>query len=435
MKISRNRDSFENIARYVKISFFVSSVIPLTLLVYISHKYFFPEFELPLNIIIFLILAVLISVLGLFLLTETTKASLLKLKDLHARLESLIKLTKQMRTTSYPDVLLRDIVQSAKRLFIAETASLLLYDEKENLRLKVILGGKEQTLKDMIVTRGKGFSGWSADTGNPVCVNDAKKDARSDPELDNMSGMETRSILCAPLIHGDKTIGVIEVINKSRGTFTHEDEKLLISLADQAALSIWQSKVSDNQKSDNIHITEIFINAQDSHSPEKRGHVRRVAQYANLIGKQMGISETELRNLYHASLLHDIGFLNIDTCMQRDTKPWSKDRFIRHPQLGFDMIRSVSLWRDAAPIIQQHHERFDGNGYPIKKKGSDILLGARILFVAEVFDVITSKSSYRASLDFHEAIGEIEANAGTQFDPDVVKAFKSAIKDSDLADQ
>ncbi|MEF9437510.1 MAG: HD domain-containing protein, partial [Candidatus Mariimomonas ferrooxydans] len=112
---------------------------------------------------------------------------------------------------------------------------------------------------------------------------------------------------------------------------------------------------------------------------------------------------------------------------------WEKEKYIQsHPQLGYDMIRPISLWRDAADIILSHHERHDGNGYPSKKKGEDIPVTAKVLSVADTFDVLTSKYSYKSRVDYSTAISEITAYSGKQFDPDVVKAFEESIRDEDL---
>ncbi|MEK7697969.1 MAG: HD domain-containing phosphohydrolase, partial [Nitrospirota bacterium] len=225
----------------------------------------------------------------------------------------------------------------------------------------------------------------------------------------------------------NKVIGVIELLNKKSGIFTKEDEELLHALADHAAISIAHSRLLENQQSDMINITEIFVAAQDSYNHEKKGHARRVANYANLIGRKMGIPENELRNLHYACLFHDIGLIKISIDEQL-----LKERYKQHPQFGYDMIQPISLWSTAAELILNHHERYDGNGYPSGKKGKEIPLGTRILFVAEVFDVLTSKNSYKDPIDRDAAINEIDVNAGLQFDPEVVKAFKEAIKDSEL---
>jgi len=432
MKTTRNRVSFEDIKRYVKISFFVSSIIPLFLLVYITLKYIYPHFEIPPHLFTLLLLAVIISVLGLFLLTRTTNSSIMILQTIYEKLNGLVNITKHLRATTYPDVLLKDIVDSAVSLNSAESGFLLLRDEEGNLRYKVVSGERTTILKDRPIKRGEGFSGWVLKTGKSVRIDDVNKDSRYNPEIDKTKDNPTRSVLAVPLVHDHKVIGVIELLNKKNGKFTEDDEKILISLADQAAIAIAQNNLYEEQKRDMIHLTEILVNAQDSHITEKRGHVRRVAKYANLIGKKMGLSEGELKTLYHASLLHDVGFLNIDVCSDRGDEPWDKERFIQHPRLGYEMIRPISKWSDAAWIILNHHERYDGKGYPSGKKGEEIPIGARILFVAEVFDVLTSKYSYKESLDFETAIVEIEANAGTQFDPEVVKAFKEAIKETDI---
>ncbi len=342
-----------------------------------------------------------------------------------------MNITKHLRATTYPDILLKDIVESAINLNSAESGFLLLCDEDGNLRYKVAGGEGTTILEDRFVKRGEGFSGWVLDTGQPLRINDVRGDSRYSPEMDRIRDRATRSVLCVPLVHEQRVIGVIELLNKKGDGFTDDDERILVSLADQAAIAIAQNNLYEEQKRDMIHITEILVNAQDSHIPDKKGHVRRVAKYANLIGKKMGLTEKELKTLYHASLLHDVGFLSINVHEEKK-EPWEKERFIQHPQLGYEMIKPISRWHDAATIVLNHHERYDGKGYPSGKRGKEIPLGARILFVAEVFDVLTSKHSYKDTLSFEMAIAEIEANSGSQFDPEVVNAFKEAIRETDI---
>src|SRR4030067_604154 len=299
-----NKGFFENIRRYIKISYFVSSIIPLAVLAYLSLKYIYPQlaFELPVDIGVILFLSVFLSLLGLALLMRTTNTSLVSLQNFHLRLDGLIEITKQFRETLYIDILLEDIVESAINLNSAAAGSLLLCDESGNLRYKFLIG-ENQILKDRIVKRGEDIAGWVAETGEPALINDVTKDTRYKPDFDNEIGIKRKSIMCLPLIYNNETIGVIEIINKKDGIFVGNDLNLLHVLADQAAISIAQSKVHERQHSDIIHITEILVSAQDNRTPEKKGHVRRVAKYANLIGKNLGLSETDLKNLYYASLL------------------------------------------------------------------------------------------------------------------------------------
>lgn len=429
MHSSVGKEFFATIRRNVKISYFTASIIPLTILVYFSIKYILPYVtkgsltDLPLDIGIILVLSVFVSVLGFFLLTKATNSAISSLQNLHKRLTSLFQITKQIRETPYLDVLLESIVKNAMRLISAEAGSLLLYDDTGHLKFKVAAGPASEKIKDRVVITGVGFSGWCAANKQTVRINDASKDERYNHELDSRSGFNTKSIMCVPLILNNKVIGVLEILNKRGGIFTEEDENLLSSLADQAAISITQSRLLENQQSDMIHIAEILVAAQDSIDPTKKGHVRRVAKYAYLISKELNLPEENLKTLHYACLFHDIGFLKTGS---------TRDTYQLHPKSGYEIIKSVSLWRGSADIILQHHERYDGNGYPYGKLGDAILLEARILFLAEVFDVLTNKYSYREQLDFTAAVNEIEANSGLQFDPAVIKAFKASIKDTDI---
>ena len=421
------RDFFDNIRRSVKISYFVASIIPLSLLVYFSIKYVYPSVSvgdisnMPLNIIIVLVLAVFMSVLGLILTTKATNSSIESARDLNARLKSLFEITKQFRETLHLDVLLKKIMESAMGLTSAESGSLLLYDEQGNLKFQVNTGINSPTINNRILKAGEGIASWVVETGQPVIINDVSQDKRFNQEFDNETGFKTRSVMCVPLIHSNEIIGVIELRNKKQGIFTKQDKALLHSLADQASISIAQNRSNERQHSDFIHITEILVGAQD-YMENKKGHGRRVANYANLIGKQLKLSDIALRKLYYACLFHDIGMLKIDI-----TERGKREKVLHHPKLGYDLIRPVSLWNDSADIILHHHERYDGDGYPAAKKKDEIPLGSRILFVADTFDVLTDKDSYRKPLDYEAAIAEIDANSGTQFDPLVVQAFKSAI--------
>lgn len=423
---------FENIRRSIKISYFIASIIPLSLLVYFTIRYIYPyitkaEEGIPTAIGITILLALILSVLGLSLSSKATNASISSLQNLYLKLNSLVDVTKHFRDTIYLDILLNSVVKSAMELIRTETGSLLLFDENGDLRFKILLGEGGQAIKDKVIIPGEGISGWVAGTGTPAIVNNVIEDSRFNPDFDKESGFKTKSILCVPLVYENKIIGVLEVLNKIGGSFDANDEKILFSLADQAAISIAQSRVHESQHSDMIHVTEILISALDFHIPEKKGHSRRVARYANSIGKKLGLTEGELKQIYYASLLHDIGLLKFDL-----SEYWGMKKFELHPIFAYDMLRPISLWKDVAPLILGHHERYDGNGYPHGKAGEEIPIGSRIIFIASTFDVITSEHSYKKPMSFEDAVKEIEANSGTQFDPKVVQALKLSLRETDI---
>jgi len=156
---------------------------------------------------------------------------------------------------------------------------------------------------------------------------------------------------------------------------------------------------------------------------EKQGHPKRVAQYANSIARALNMPEERKRRLYFASLLHDIGFLKIST-----EKSMEKEAYTMHPVMGYEMLKPINFYKDIAPYVLHHHERYDGKGYPGKLKGNEIPLESRILAIAETFDSMASRISYRGSVDFDAAIHELLKNKGGQFDPELVDLFVRDIK-------
>jgi HD-GYP domain-containing protein (c-di-GMP phosphodiesterase class II) len=424
---------FNHIRRSVLTSYCVASIIPLALLVYISVHYVYPSVssgdiaKVPLNLTVLPLLALLLSVLGLILTRKATNTSISSAQNLNSKLTSLFDITRQFRETLYPDVLLKKILESAMALTGGEYGFILLRNEEGELQFTVTAGTGPDAIKCKVLESEECTASLVAGNGKPVLLNDASAVPRYDARLDEELGVKTASLLCVPLMYDNAIIGVIELRSKKPGAFTQQDESLLYSLADQAGMSIAQSRSTEQQHSDFIQITEILVGAQDS-IQEKRGHARRVAHYAHLIGKKLSFTETELKNLYHASLLHDIGKLRLDT---RDLH--NAEQLIQHPKLGHDLIKSISQWSDTAEIILHHHERYDGAGYPDSRKQNEIPLGARIIAVADAFDILTNEYSTRNQLDPETALKEIESHSGTCFDPDAVKALKSSISDADVS--
>jgi putative nucleotidyltransferase with HDIG domain len=203
----------------------------------------------------------------------------------------------------------------------------------------------------------------------------------------------------------------------------------IVIFEDQAATAVDRANFCKGQKNIEIHLTDILLNAIDNCS-EKRGHSKRVAQYSLLIARALNMSESEKKMLYTACLLHDIGFLNI---FPEHIK--SRDDYKAHSQLAYEMLRPINFYADIAPIVLHHHERYDGNGYPSGLKGEDIPVESRIIAIAEAFDVMVSKESYKCTgkmihsdinpciIGFQDAIEELKKNAGTQFDPQFVEVF------------
>ena len=283
-------------------------------------------------------------------------------------------------------------------------------------------GEKTSGLIGTAIPKGKGIAGWVAERGVPARIANAKGDERFDPEMDEISGYKTSSVLCVPLSMKTGVIGVIELLKKKDGFYSERDEEIITHIADHAAVSLARARFYEDQKNYEIHVTDILLEAIDFQVPEKMGHPKRVAKYSNIIAKAINMAEEERKRLYFACLLHDVGFLKI-----RAEDNFKREYFVRHPVIGFDMISPINFYADIAPFILHHHERYDGSGYPHKLKGEEIPLEARIIAIADAFDVMVSETSYKIPVSFDDAVEELKRNAGTQFDFWLVDEFVSNI--------
>jgi len=169
-----------------------------------------------------------------------------------------------------------------------------------------------------------------------------------------------------------------------------------------------------------------FALSLDARDKETEGHAERVVAFSVRLGQELGMSGYDLISLELGARLHDIGKIAVpDSVLKKpgplDEEEWTKMRI--HPVKGQEMVRSMELPEMAALIVGQHHERWDGKGYPEGLKGNHISLGARIFAVADSFDAITSDRIYRRGRPYQDALEEILTFSGIQFDPSVVDAF------------
>lgn len=166
------------------------------------------------------------------------------------------------------------------------------------------------------------------------------------------------------------------------------------------------------------------IEARDSYT---HSHSENVAHIAVAIATQMGLSSVEIETIREACELHDLGKIGIEDAVllkPSSLTPQEWEQIKKHPMTGAQILEPLTFLNDVIDLVRQHHEHFDGTGYPEGRKGDDILLGARILHVADAFEAMTSARSYRKiPLSREAATAEIVKYRGIQFDPQVVDAF------------
>jgi HD-GYP domain-containing protein (c-di-GMP phosphodiesterase class II) len=236
------------------------------------------------------------------------------------------------------------------------------------------------------------------------------------------------SNVCIPLEVKDELIGALCLATPTRRShFTENDISLVSMLGDRAAAAIENARLYQLNTElfvDSMRALAKIINARD---PLTRDHSDKVARWAGLLAQKMGLDDEEVARINLAGELHDIGMIVVpDSILLKPGRLTEKEfRVVRaHPKTGYEMLKGVRAISDILPAILSHHERFDGTGYPEKKKGSDIPMIARIIAVADVYDAITSSRVYRRS-PTGEPDKILRDMAGTQLDPMLVEIFLS----------
>ncbi len=166
--------------------------------------------------------------------------------------------------------------------------------------------------------------------------------------------------------------------------------------------------------------------AIDLRDKDTEGHCRRVVEYSLLMGRNLKFSQEEMVRLSHGALLHDIGKIGVPDAILMKPGPLTDEEWAimrTHPELGFQMVSDVRQLERAREIILNHHERFDGKGYPRGLRGDAIPLSARVFSIADSFDAMISDRPYRKGMPLDAARAEVRRCAGTQFDPVCVAAF------------
>jgi response regulator RpfG family c-di-GMP phosphodiesterase len=169
-----------------------------------------------------------------------------------------------------------------------------------------------------------------------------------------------------------------------------------------------------------------LAHALETRDAETHGHSERVVTFSLRLGRELGLDANQLKSLEFGSLLHDIGKIGVPDAILRKPAKLTEDEWIKmreHPRHGQQILRGINFLEGAGRVVGQHHEKWDGSGYPLGLRGEEIDLNARIFAVADAFDAMTSDRVYRAGKPYEAAAEELKKWAGRQFDPQVVEAF------------
>jgi putative nucleotidyltransferase with HDIG domain len=354
-----------------------------------------------------------------------------KIKEKVEQLNLIYRIGQEVSTTLELTEVLERIVERLTGIIGLRICAILLLDEKEeNLLIKASRGLQAKDIQETKIKKGEAVSGWVWDYGQSVLTQDINKDERFSKRQQERYYLG--SFISVPLRWGDRIVGVINLNQKKNASaFSEDDLRLLEEIAIECSTAIENAKLYKNLQEtylSTIAALAAIIDAKDHYT---RQHSENVTRLAVAIAKEDGLKEEEVDLIRRACQLHDLGKISIhDYILTKPDKLSSSEweEMKQHPEKAAQILSPLAFMEKVVSYIREHHERYDGKGYPSAKKGEEISLGARIMAVADAFDAMISERPYRHALSIEEAINELKLYSGTQFDPRVVKLLLNVLK-------
>jgi len=310
----------------------------------------------------------------------------------------------------------------------AGRGSIVVKDAEGDFTLRAAIGfsRQEEHITASAAFRAGPITAWVVDHQLPLVVSRPEDSPFSGPFRKN--GYQTESFLSIPLIHHGQTLGALHLTNrKDHRPFTHEDLKTFAPITSEIASILAQGiGFRENVRAFSLSILTSLSDALELRFPFLSGHANRVRDLSVRIGERMGLPKTDLTALRHAAELHDVGIVGIPGNLlskKRRLNEQETEMVRKHPFLGAKMLEGVPGMDATRRAILEHHEHFDGSGYPYGLRGDDVSIAARILSVAECYDSAVSARPHRVAITPEEALQMVRTGSGTLFDPEVAQMF------------
>src|SRR5438094_10390053 len=352
-------------------------------------------------------------------LYEKNERSIWELRNLQEALQA---------ATSTLDLseLLQQVLAGAAKASSAQIGCLALEDGGR-LVLKGGFGTDHATAEKLALELGGDICRRVMESGEPVMEARVQESQAESP-------LNPRAVLCVPIVLRGRPLGVVFLANYRLGhAFSPDHRNLVTELATQAAVAIDNARLFKDREEVILASLEALANAVDARDPYTAGHSERVTKYALMIARQMHYSPENQEawvRLERGGRLHDIGKIGVpDVVLQKTGKLTEAEveTLKSHTVVGFNILSGLRMLNDALVIVRSHHERYDGKGYPDRKKGDELPMFAWIVSAADAIDAMTSDRPYRRGMPLEVAVEQVRAGAGTHFHPDVAEAVLDAV--------
>ncbi|WP_038086501.1 HD-GYP domain-containing protein [Tumebacillus flagellatus] len=325
------------------------------------------------------------------------------------------------------DNILLLMADMGREMIQADRCTLWLLDRESNeLRTRVA-----HNVSEMRIPANSGLVGHTILTGQSVIIEDAYRDARFNQEVDKATGYRTKSILVIPIRDSEGEImGAFQAINKTtpEAVFEPRDIEFLTLAAYYSGKSLEAAMLANEIEETQREIIFVMGEVGETRSKETGYHVKRVAEYSKILALGYGLSEEEADLIKTASPMHDIGKVAIpDSILKKPGRltPEEFEHMKQHTTIGYNLMKNSKrrILKAAATIALQHHERWNGTGYPYGLKEGEIHLYGRITAVADVFDALGSERVYKKAWELDRILELFREERGQHFDPDLVDIF------------
>lgn len=350
-------------------------------------------------------------------------------RELNSKLEELTclySISEAMTQFMDTDQVFEQVVQVASELTGAQRVSVMLLDRGRNfLRFRTAIGVPEEVVRNTRLRIGEAIAGQVARDGAPIRVSQRTDISSEYPRSTTQYG--SHSYLSVPLFISDRVFGVLNLTDKlGRGNFTAQDEQIMTILLEKAGTKLENQALYEGIYANMVDTLNTLVTTIEAKDQYTREHSLRVTEYAMKIGRILDLAEQDIEMIDFAGTLHDIGKIGVhDEILTKSGRLTSEEynAIKEHPLIGERIVEPLGLSEIERAIIRNHHERYDGKGYPDGLAGEDIPFLARVVAVADAFDAMTTTRSYRQALSVETAMDELKKNRGSQFDPTVADAM------------
>ena len=331
------------------------------------------------------------------------------------------------------DQLLILLADMGRDLISADRCTVWLLNRKTKELWSKVAHGMDR----IIIPVTAGIAGCVAVTGDSLIINDPYSDDRFDKDVDKKTGYHTRNILSLPINDGEgKIIGVFQAINKmpEPENFSEQDLEHLLLAATYTGKALDAAILQEEIEATQREIIFTLAETGEMRSKETGYHVKRVAEFSRLFAVKYGMNEEEAELVKLSAPMHDIGKIAIpDSILLKPGKltPEEWEIMQSHASLGYEMLKHSDrrLLKSAAIIANEHHEKWNGEGYPNGKKGEDIHIYGRITAMSDVFDALGNERVYKPAWELDRIVKLFKEEKGHQFDPKLVKVFLEGLDD------